>query len=88
MDDAGQTGYTSSLAEVNGQAAISYNDASNGSLRFVRAKGLGSGKWGTSVTVDTARHAGQHTSLAIINGKPAISYCDFTNGDLCFVIGY
>ena len=80
--DVGQ--YTS-LAVVNGNPAISYYDATNHDLKYVRASDAGGTTWGTPVTVDSPGDVGQYTSLVVVNGNPAISYYDFTNKDLKYV---
>jgi hypothetical protein len=77
---------TISLAVVNGNPAISYNDSMNGDLKYVRATNADGTVWGAPLRVDTP---GRYTSLAVVNGNPAISYYDhtndLTNGDLKYV---
>jgi hypothetical protein len=73
-----------SLKIVNGNPAISYYDATNQTLRYVRATDANGSTWGAPITVDTGA-VGRFTSLAIVNGNPAISYYDVTNGDLMYV---
>lgn len=70
---------------VNGNPAISYYDATNGDLRYVRASDASGTGWGAPVTLDSSSTVGQHTSLALVNGNPAISYFDVTNGVLKYV---
>ncbi|MCC7477414.1 PKD domain-containing protein [bacterium] len=84
-DDAGITGQYTSLAVINGNPAISYHDADNGDLRFVRAQDATGSSWAAPVTVDSAGVTGRFTSLAVVNGNPAISYYDVDNADLRFV---
>lgn len=80
-------GDSCSLAVVNGSPAISYHDASNGNLKYVRAVDANGATWGTPITVDTggAADVGPLSSLAVVDGNPAISYYDMTNGDLKYV---
>jgi hypothetical protein len=87
LDSTGYVGQHCSLAVVNGLPAISYFDATNGNLNFVRANDPGGTVWDPPVTVDTGGTGivGQYTSLAVIDGNPAISYYDLTNGNLNFV---
>ncbi len=85
VDESGDTGQFTSLAVVNGKPAVSFYDAENGDLRYVRAVDSAGAGWGTPVTVDAAGVTGRFTSLAVVNGNPAISYYDLDNGDLRFV---
>ncbi|MCC7479548.1 PKD domain-containing protein [bacterium] len=78
------TGLDSSLAVVNGQPAISYQDSTNSSLRYVRAKGINGSKWNAAITVDSGGNTGLNSSLAVINGNPAISYWSLTDYTLRF----
>jgi hypothetical protein len=80
-------GDSCSLAVVNGNPAISYHDASNGNLKYVRAADANGATWGTLITVDTGGTAdvGPLSSLVVVDGNPAISYYDMTNGDLKYV---
>ena len=85
VDTAGSVGFYTSLAVVNGNPAISYYDATNGDLKYVRATDASGTAWDTPVSVDTAGIVGSYTSLAVVDGNPAISYYDQTNGDLKYV---
>lgn len=76
----------SSRTIVNGNPAISYWDADNFYLMYVRADDPNGASWGTPKVVDGGGNTGYHSSMTIVNGKPAISY--FTaapKGDLMFV---
>ena len=86
VDGGGDAGFFVSLALVNGNPAISYQDVVAGDLKYVRSidvNGTGTG-WSsaTIVTVDSAGSVGAYTSLATINSRPAISYYDTTGGNL------
>jgi hypothetical protein len=83
-DLAGNVGGYSSLALVNGNPAISYNQ-NNGTVMYVRASDANGNSWDTSVVVDTIGGLGAPTSLAVVNGNPAISYYDSIKGDLKYV---
>ncbi|MCX6878424.1 MAG: SUMF1/EgtB/PvdO family nonheme iron enzyme [Verrucomicrobia bacterium] len=87
LDSTGYVGQHCSVAVVDGNPAISYFDATNGNLKFVRAYNAAGTAWDLPVTVDTGGTgiAGQYTSLAVVNGLPAISYYDATNGNLKYV---
>jgi len=87
VDSAGyeDVGRYTSLAVVNGNPAISYFDANNEDLKYVRASDASGGSWDTPLAVDSVGHVGQYTSLAIVNGNPAISYYDNANRDLKYV---
>ena len=73
-----------SLAVINGNPAISYFDAINGRVKFVRATDANGVTWGTSVILDTPGGLNAYTSLAVVGGNPSISYLDGVNGDLKF----
>ncbi|MGH2544495.1 MAG: Ig-like domain-containing protein, partial [Ardenticatenaceae bacterium] len=78
VDSAGDVGYSSSIAEVGGQPAISYYDAANGDLKYARYDGAA---WQVEL-VDSTGDVGPDSSLAVVNGQPAISFYDTTNQDL------
>jgi hypothetical protein len=85
VDSTGDVGLYTSLAVVDGRPAISYYDATNGDLNYVRATTANGTTWGTPVTLDSTGDVGQYTSLAVINGNPAISYYDDTANALKYV---
>jgi hypothetical protein len=74
-----------SLAEVNGNPAISYDDWSGRDLMYVRATSPDGSSWGTPVTVDSVGDVGLDCRMVVVNGNPAISYYDSTNGCLKYV---
>lgn len=82
VDSAGEVGNYSSLAEVEGQPAISYQDWSNSALKYARR---GAGDIWTAVTVQTSdigEKVGEFTSLAVVNGYPLITHHDSDGGRL------
>lgn len=85
VDPTGNVGQYTSLQVVNGFPAISYYDANNGNLKYIRATTANGSAWGTVITVDSTDSVGLYNSLQIVNGFPAISYYDATNGDLKYV---
>ena len=85
VDTAGDVGWYTSLAVVDGNPAISYCDWTNGDLKYVRAGDASGSTWDTPVAVDTAGQVGLYTSLAVVDGNPAISYFDYSNDDLKYV---
>jgi hypothetical protein len=84
---ATEVGGFTSLQIVNGNAAIAYYDATNTSLKYLRATNTDATAWGTSQTLDgaSADLMGQYPALQIVNGNPAVAYYDGTNGDLRFI---
>jgi hypothetical protein len=84
-------GYGTSLALVNGNPAISYYDATSGSLKFVRALDASGTDWGEIMTLSytgfgmDSEFATADTSLAVINGNPAICFYNSVNDDLMFI---
>ncbi|MCB1187578.1 PKD domain-containing protein [bacterium] len=74
-----------SLAVVNGNPAISYQDLTNLDLRFVRATNANGSAWNAPITLDSVGDTGRDCSLAVVNGNPAVSYFDTTNTSLRFV---
>jgi len=78
-------GLYTSLQVVGGNPAVSYYDATNGDLKFIRALDSTGGTWGEGQQIDTSPDVGQYTSLQIVDGNPAVSYYDFTNKDLKFI---
>jgi len=89
LDAPGVVGQYTSLAVVNGDPAISYYDATNTNLKYIRATTVdGTGAWNAALTLDGAAPAinvGQWTSLAVVNGNPAISYYDVSNTALRYI---
>ncbi len=53
-----------SLAVVDGTPAISYQDATNGNLKYAHATDANGSEWGSVVTIATG-NVGQYTSLAV-----------------------
>ncbi len=82
---AGIVGQFTSLAVVNGNPAISYYDATNLDVRYVRATNSTGTTWGAPVSFLNVNSVGQYTALSVVNGNPAISYYDATNGDLDYL---
>jgi hypothetical protein len=78
-------GKYSSMLIVNGRPAISYQDGTNGDLKYVQASDSSGETWGAPVAIDTAGEVGAYTSLQVVNGNPAISYYEATTGRLKFV---
>jgi hypothetical protein len=74
-----------SMIVVNGNPAISYYDAANGDLKYVRANDAYGCAWNALVTVDVMGDVGAFASMTIVNGNPAISYYDATNDTLKYV---
>ncbi len=77
-------GALSCLQIINGNPAISYNDQTNGSIKYRRSTTTTGATWGTIspaitpiVTVNAA--TGRHNSSAVINGNPAVSYYGIQN---------
>ncbi|MCH7472103.1 hypothetical protein IIA79_04030, partial [bacterium] len=85
-DGAGNGGFYTSLAVVNGNPAISYFDTANDDLEYVRASDPSGASWDLPVTPDSTEGVGWYTSIAAVNGKAAISYYDVTNGDLKYAL--
>ncbi len=86
VDSTGSVGQYCSLAEVNGRPAISYYDATNGDLLFIRATDATGAAWPLSAQkLDQTGTVGQYTSLAMIGGFPAIGYVNFDSGQLKFI---
>ncbi len=79
------SGWYISLQIVNGYPAISYYEATNDDLKYVRATNADGTAWGTPITVDATGITGLWTSMQIVNGNPAISYYDQDNLDLRYV---
>lgn len=74
-----------SLAVVNGNPAISYQDPTDLDLRFVRATNANGSAWNAPLTLDSVGDTGKDCSLAVVNGNPAVSYFDTTNTALRYV---
>lgn len=85
VDTTGSVGRYLSMAIVDGYPAISYYDATNGNLNYVRATDADGTAWSAPVVLDSTGNVGLHTSLLVVNGKPAISYYDATNANLKFI---
>jgi len=85
IDIQGDVGRSASLARVNSNPAISYYDADNGDLKYIRACDKYGSAWNNPVVVDSAGDVGDHSSLCVVNGHPAISYYDWDDYDLKYV---
>jgi len=75
--DSGNTLFDASLAEVDGNPALSYFDNTDGELKYARsttASGADAGDWTQLVTIISDGNPGMYSSLAVIAGNPAISY--------------
>lgn len=76
-------GWYASLDIVNGTPAISYYDATNSGLKYIRATDANGTTWGTSLTLDNNGATGLYSSLEVVDGLPAISYYEGTGlGDI------
>lgn len=89
---AADVGSFPSLALINGQPttakdrpAVSYYDATNGDLKFVRSTDSVGDIWEASQLIVTNSDVGRSSSLIVTDGVPAISYYNATAGDLEFV---
>src|SRR5438874_1500046 len=82
VDSAGDVGYYTSIAILNGLPVISYYDNTNGDLKVVACGDETCNNGDTITTVDSGGDVGYYTSIATLNGAPVISYTDGTNGDL------
>jgi len=86
VDVTGDLGsFQTSLQVVSGMPAISYYDATNLDLKYVRGTDSSGTTWGSPVSVDVTGMVGRFSSLWVVNGNPAISYYDVTNGNLKYV---
>ncbi|MCB1100278.1 MAG: hypothetical protein KDN22_32230 [Verrucomicrobiae bacterium] len=83
--DPNAQGAYSSIAEVNGNPAISYQDRTRSQLKYVRARDAVGSSWGTPVTIASTGDVGEFSSLTVVNARPAICFYDRTNGALRFV---
>ncbi|MDA0246480.1 MAG: hypothetical protein OT477_23990 [Chloroflexi bacterium] len=71
------TGLNASLAVINGNPAISYqNVEGTGSQKYIRATDTTGTTWGTAVVVDSAGaiSTGGEGDLAEVNGRPTMTY--------------
>jgi len=84
VDSPGSVGKYSSLAEVAGQPAISYQDDTNDALKYARLFVVQPEAWTVIAvhTSDIGQEVGSHTSLAVVNGYPMITYHDAGEGYL------
>lgn len=87
IDSDGSVGSVPSLVIAAGNPAVSYWDAGNGNLKYIRASGANGTSWNAPFTIDVGSggNVGQWTSLAVVNGKPAVSYYDVTEQNLRYV---
>lgn len=74
-----------SLAVVNGNPAVAYDDNTNGDLMYVRASDANGASWSSPLVLESSGVVGEDCSLRIVNGRPAISYFDRTNLDLKYL---
>jgi hypothetical protein len=74
-----------SLAVVNGNPAVAYNDDTLHVLKYVRANDAAGTSWGNPVPVDNGANTGHWPTLLVVNGLPAISYYNDGTDDLMYV---
>ncbi len=84
VDSVGSVGLYSSLAlDADELPMISYYDATNGDLKYVKCTNVACTGAQTPVTVDSTGNVGVTTSMKLdADGLPVIAYQDNTNGDL------
>ncbi|WP_309381655.1 hypothetical protein [Cerasicoccus frondis] len=80
------TGYYTSLVDIDGAAMISYYDITSGDLKIAYNDGSDFTSGWNIKTVDSTDDVGQSTSLALIGGNPAIAYHDNTANSLKFAL--
>ena len=85
IDSTGDVGMHPSMITINNHTAISYYDATNKELKYIRASNLSGTAWDTPVTLDSTGKVGKFISMAIVSGNPAVSYYDSTKGDLKYI---
>lgn len=79
-----------SLAVIAGKPSVSYYDADNGQMLYLRATDANGTAWGTPVPVDSppGEVSGWYSSLAQVGGNPAVAYYNSTFGELHFAMQY
>lgn len=85
VESDGAVGIYPSMCVVNAYPAISYRDASNQYLKFVRATNSAGSSWDSPVVPDSTNNAGYYTCLRMVNGLPAISYFTALDSSLKYV---
>ena len=78
------TGEELSMAVINGNPAIAYQDYDNDAVLFVRATNAAGTAWGPPVLASDVR--GDDIEIVIANGKPALSYIDHDNYNVEYVL--
>jgi len=90
IDQPGNVGMYTDIAELDNIIYCSYYDVTNGDLKYITGT---SGTW-VPYTIDGTGgvDAGQYTSIAVVtnagNAIAHISYYDVTNGDLKYITNY
>lgn len=74
-----------SLADVNGNPAISYCEGLNITLKYARAVDNLGNTWNTPITVQSVGQVGFQSVLAVINGNPGIVYTNSTTETINFM---
>ena len=86
VDTTNDVGDYNALAVVDGRPAITYYDADQGSLKYIRANDINGDDWPASpILLDNDGDTGVDSSLAVINGVPAVSYWDPVHGFLKYI---
>jgi hypothetical protein len=87
VDNSGNTTYGegTSMAIVNGNPAIAYQNHASEDLMYVRALDAAGTSWGTPISLDAAGHTGYSPSLAVVDGYPAIAYYDDGSEEMKYV---
>lgn len=80
-------GAYASLAVVNGNPAVAYQDPLGPDVRYVRSTNANGSAWGASIVVQAGGTdtLGLFASLAVVNGNPAIAHHCTTTNDLRYV---
>lgn len=85
LDSIGDVGQYLSFQVVGGNPAVSYYDAINGDLKFIRANDVAGRTWAAPQTLVSAGDVGKYTSLQVVMNIPCISYYNATTDQLFFI---
>lgn len=84
LDDNGNVGEFPSLALIEGVPAVSYRNATNSSLKFIKATSVSGTAWHSPITIESSGQVRDASALLFVGSVPAIGYSG--SGGLKYIV--